>query len=53
MSRVAEAGYYRTGVGPRECRYAMPLAEAEEIAAADDARHAVVAAEARKADDNG
>ena len=32
----------------------MPLfAEAEEIAAADDARCAVVAAEATKADDNG
>ncbi len=29
------------------------LAEAEEIAAADDARRAVVAAEAGKADDNG
>jgi hypothetical protein len=31
----------------------LPLAEVGEIAAADDARRAVVAAEARKADDNG
>ena len=31
----------------------LPFAEAEEIAAADDARRAVVAAEANKADDNG
>jgi hypothetical protein len=31
----------------------LPFAEAEQIAAADDAHRAVVAAEAKKADDNG